>query len=196
LSYSIAKREGDNVSRNIKREIFEFYESQKAAYREGEALLKRRTSKAGPRKRRTSRSKPQLNFEFTDVISLVEKKEIFRVILDLFEKIGEDHRDIVSWLMFVRFMAAQLLDKGQGGRPPKWQRPTKKILKRDFVACLRANPRLGREYIADEMVKKFPKKYGPITPSTLVRWIGTEIDVVEERHKVKAAAKAQKIRRN
>jgi hypothetical protein len=120
-----------------------------------------------------------------------------REIIELFEKTGQDYRDPDSWFALVGFIASALLHRGKSGSPRKLKRPSKDVLKRDFVSCLKANPRLKGQHLVEEMTKKFPKKYGPIEPSTLLRWISDEkISIVKERRKVRAAAKAKKIRRN
>jgi hypothetical protein len=118
-----------------------------------------------------------------------------REIVELFEKTGHDYRDASSWFTLVGFIANTLFHKGKIGRPRKWKRPSNQTLKRDFVSCLKADPELKKPYVLEEMAKKFPRKYGPIDPSTLSKWVSTEINVVEERRKVKEAAKAGQIRR-
>lgn len=137
-----------------------------------------------------------LGSDFKEVVARVEL-EMNQPIIELFEKAGLDYRRSDSWLVLVGFVADVLLHKGKSGRPPKWKRPSKEVLKRDLVSCLKDDPRLKGEYIPQDMVKNFPRRYGKIPSPTILRWFAEEgISIVSERRKVRGLMKAKKIKGN
>lgn len=132
---------------------------------------------------------------FGEMISAVGALEINQTTIKLFKQAGLDYRRPGAWITLVEFFADVLLNEGTAGRRPKWRRPSEKTLRKDFLSCL--NPRLNGEQISKKMQSKFPKKYGEIPASTILRWFGEDgISLKEEKRKVKSRQLAQKVGRN
>ena len=135
--------------------------------------------------------------EFSDVVERVGSLAMCRPILRLFEASGSDYRNPNSWLATVGLIADILFDVRRAGRRPRWSRLKTQIMTRDFTTCLKENPKLSGMQIAVKMKSRFPRKYGPVPASTILRLVGAAgVSIKAIKSKVRDTRPDKKVRRN
>ena len=143
---------------------------------------------------------PNSNFDL--VVSLIyvrDKAEVLdewsaedKIILDTFRAAKLNIEDPFHWWHMLHALI-MVHTARPAGRPPLHKRPSKLIFRRDFLSCMRDHPRDKKEHLVAQMRERFPKKYGDVPPTTLLRWVSEDqIKVVEERYKLNGRKKNRK----
>lgn len=132
--------------------------------------------------------------DFNELISKIENDDYNRQIIKLFERAGRDYRDLNAWVGVLAFLADVLLREKTGGRPRLHERPSAKVLRRDFASVI-TNVRSNGTAIVEKMKARYPRRYGGIGTPTILRWINEHNISIKEIKQKTASTRAGETRR-
>jgi hypothetical protein len=93
-------------------------------------------------------------------------------VIKLFEHVNQSYRDPWAWYALLGVLAQALFESHKRGRRPIHDRPSDRVLVRDYAKV--ANEQRRNENAVEvcrRMIERHPRKYGSVPLNTLNTWI-------------------------